>query len=299
MARIRIGLSSWTDRSLIESGKFYPPVVISAEARLRHYAAEFPDLVEVNSTHYALPAESNALRWAERTPAGFVFDVRMHGLITHHPTPLRSLPEELVAELPEDVRSADRIHFNQVPRHIAEEVMARFVAALKPLHEVGKLGAVLLQFPRWFEPCKSCLAHIAWCEERLGQYLHAVEFRNALWLDDRRRETTFSFLREYGLAYVCVDEPPGHPWSVPPVVEVTHPGLAYVRFHGRRHDTWEKPGVTPHERTRYLYSEDELREWVPRLRRLADEANEVHVLVNTNYEDYAVRNARQLRMMLR
>jgi len=55
MGRIRIGLSSWTDKSLLESGKFYPPEANDAEGRLRYYAFRFPDLVEVNSTYYSLP----------------------------------------------------------------------------------------------------------------------------------------------------------------------------------------------------------------------------------------------------
>jgi len=95
------------------------------------------------------------------------------------------------------------------------------------------------------------------------------------------------------LPLVCVDEPQGFPSSVPPLAEVTAP-LAVVRFHGRNAATWEAKGITVAERFNYLYSPEELQEWVPRIGRLAQEAEEVHVLFNNCYRDYAVRNARQM-----
>jgi len=298
MGRIRIGLSSWTDKSLIECGRFYPPGINASESRLRFYAQQFPDLVEVNSTYYGLPAERNSALWAERTPADFLFDVKMFSLITQHPTQPRSLPRDLAAKLDEETRKKAQIYLNQLPAEIGEEVIARFVQALRPLQHAGKLGAILFQFPRWFRAGRPSMEHIAWCQERLADYRMAVEFRSADWLSDAQRASTLAFLRERGITYVCVDEPQGLASSVPPLTAVTAPALAYVRFHGRRRDAWEKPGVSVQERTQYLYQESELREWVPKIRALAQEADEVHVLINTNYEDYPVINARQLRLLL-
>jgi uncharacterized protein YecE (DUF72 family) len=114
---------------------------------LRYYATEFPDLVEVNSTYYALPSERNSILWVQRTPDDLIFDVKMYSLITQHPTQPKSLPGDLYAELRQEVRSAKQVCCNHVPAEIAAEVLDRFVAALRPLHEAGKLGAVLLQFP--------------------------------------------------------------------------------------------------------------------------------------------------------
>ena len=74
MGDLRIGVSSWADPALIEDGSFYPKKSMTAEARLRWYARYF-DTVEINSSYYAIPAAQNALRWAERTPPGFVFNV--------------------------------------------------------------------------------------------------------------------------------------------------------------------------------------------------------------------------------
>jgi uncharacterized protein YecE (DUF72 family) len=298
MGRIRIGLSSWTDKSLLESGEFYPPEINDAEGRLKYYTTQFPDLVEVNSTYYSLPAERNAVLWVERTPDDFLFDVKMYSLFTQHPTVPRSLPKRVYEQLGEDVKSKPHIYLNQVSPDAAEEIMAGFVSALRPLHENGKLGAILLQFPHWFYPGQQSRDHILWCKERLADYTVAVEFRNSNWLREGNRENTLDFLKSKGLAYVCVDEPQGHKSSVPPIAEVTSPNLSYVRFHGRRGETWEQPGVTVHERTRYLYSREELQEWVPKVKELADSASEVHVLMNTNYSDYAVRNAGQFKQLL-
>jgi uncharacterized protein YecE (DUF72 family) len=94
------------------------------------------------------------------------------------------------------------------------------------------------------------------------------------------------------MAYVCVDEPQGFPSSVPPVLAATS-DLAVVRFHGHNRENWEKRNITPAERFRYLYSEEELAEWAPKVEGLAEQARETHVLFNNCYRDYAPKNARQ------
>jgi uncharacterized protein YecE (DUF72 family) len=298
MGRIRLGLSSWTDKSLIDCGRFYPPAVTSAEDRLRFYAAEFPDLVEVNSTYYSLPSERNSHLWAQRTPDDFLFDIKMYSLLTNHPTTVRSLPRDIQSALDERTLAGGRIYLNHVPAEARQELADRYAAALRPLSTAGKLGAILLQFPHWFRPTGDSLAHIEWLADRLQEYPVAVEFRGSAWLDAAHHEETLSFLRARDLAYVCVDEPQGYASSVPPLAVATSATLSYVRFHGRRQQTWEQKGVTVQERTKYLYGDDELREWVRRIHDLAQHAENVHVLMNTNYEDYAVRNMRQLQLLL-
>src|SRR5438105_645541 len=91
---VLVGTASWTDKSLIESGRFYPPEAKSPEQRLQYYASQFP-IVEVDSSYYAMPAERTAGLWVERTPADFTFDIKAFALFTHHPTPPRSLPKDL------------------------------------------------------------------------------------------------------------------------------------------------------------------------------------------------------------
>src|SRR5262249_54851583 len=100
------------------------------------------------------------------------------------------------------------------------------------------------------------------------------------------------------LPYVCVDMPQGFPSSLPPVAATTAKDLAMVRFHGRDRTAWAKKNVSASERFRYDYKKDELGEWVPKIRSLADSARETHVLMNNCYRDFAVRNARDLGSML-
>ena len=94
MGEVRVGVCSWADPALIEDGSFYPKKSMTAEARLRWYARFF-DTVEINSSYYAIPAARNAVLWAERTPPGFVFNVKAYALMTGHHARPQTLPAEL------------------------------------------------------------------------------------------------------------------------------------------------------------------------------------------------------------
>jgi uncharacterized protein YecE (DUF72 family) len=163
-----------------------------------------------------------------------------------------------------------------------------------PLHSAGKLGAVLFQFPQWFVISRKSKAYIEECAERLPDYRVAVEFRNKLWMEERNAEETLAFLEERTLPYVCVDMPQGFTSSIPPVIAATADDLSMVRFHGRNRDTWEAKSETASVRFRYDYPKEELEEWVPRIESLADQTRETHVLMNNCYQDFAVRNGREL-----
>jgi len=294
--RILIGTCSWTDRTLIECGRFYPPTAVSAEERLRFYASQFP-IVEVDSTYYGLPSQRNAALWARRTPQDFLFDIKAFSLFTHHPTPPSALPRELREALPPSLQEKERLYYRDLPPAVREELWRLFLDALLPLESAGKLGAVLFQFPPWFQPGPRSRDYILEAQERLAGYRLAVEFRAAAWLAPGQEARTLAFLREHRIPFVCVDEPQGLPNSVPPIAAVTA-DLALVRFHGRNRQAWAKKGATVQERFNYLYSEEELGEWVPAIRSLAQEAREVHVLYNNCYQDFAVRNARQMARLL-
>ena len=291
MGNIYYGTSSWTDRTLLDSKAFYPPAARRPEDRLRYYAEHFP-LVEVDSTFYALPSERNAELWAERTPAGFVFNVKAFGLMTQHAVATRSLPHNVRALLPEEAASKARVYARDLPPDAMDLVWEMFASALAPLAQAGKLGAILFQFPHWFAASR---ANVAYLRELAGRApaQPAIEFRGAGWMKDDKQERTFGLLREIGATYVVVDEPQGFSTSVPPVVASTSPDLAMIRFHGHNAENWEKRGISAAERFRYLYSEDELREWVPAARELAAGSTQLHVLMNNCYADYGVRNAAQ------
>ena len=294
-ARILAGTCSWADKSLVDCGRFYPPKLKTPEERLRYYAEQFP-LVEVDSTYYGLPSERNSALWVERTPAEFTFDVKGFRLMTQHPTPPSALPKDLRESLPKALAEKKNLYPRDLPARVVDEVWQRFESALLPLDSAGKLGVVVLQFPPWFLPGAESRDHLLEAKQRLPQYRLAVEFRNGRWLSEHNAGRTIEFLREHKLAFVCVDEPQGFESSVPPVAEATS-DVALVRFHGRNTSTWAARGISAAERFDWLYSEGELREWLPRIAKLAKETREVHLLMNNCREDKAVVGARQLQLM--
>jgi uncharacterized protein YecE (DUF72 family) len=281
---------------LIQSGRFYPGWARSAEGRLQYYASEFP-VVEVDSSYYALPSERVSTLWVTRTGDGFIFDIKAFRLFTQHPTPHTALPKDVREALPSELREKRNIYQRDMPAELADELWTRFERALLPLDSAGKLGVVLFQFPPWFYPGNEQREYILSCQERLPQYRIAVEFRHNSWVNEKNKERTLDFLRDNDLPYVCVDQPQGFKSSLPPIAEVTS-DISLVRFHGRNSEMWEKRGASVAERFNYLYSEEELQEWVPRIRELASTTRQLHVLFNNCYQDKAVGNASQVRLML-
>jgi len=286
MGQIKMGTASWTDKTLIASG-WYPPEADTPEKRLRFYARQFP-LVEVDATYYALPAEQTAQAWAERTPAGFTFNVKAFSLFTQHPTPVRALPADLREAA--SVSGKDRVYLKDVDPAVADQAWERFLTALEPLNSAGKLGAILLQFPPWFPIGRGRKDYILACAQRVAPRRVCVEFRNRTWMTEDNQEETLEFLASHQIPYVCVDMPQGYPSSIPPVLAVTS-DLAVVRMHGHS-DKWDSKDI--YERFGYEYSPKELAEWVPKIRDLADRADTTHVLFNNCYSNYAQVNARQL-----
>jgi len=296
MGDILVGTCSWTDPTLIECGRFYPSWARSAEARLRYYASQFP-IVEVDSSYYALPNERTSGLWVKRTGDEFIFDIKAFRFFTQHPTPLASLSKDIQEALPVEVKKKANIYYRDLPTELLNELWNRFEQALLPLDSSGKLGVVLFQFPPWFYPGNEQRDYILACKERLPQYTIAVEFRHNSWVNEKNIERTLNFLRDHNLPFVCVDEPQGFKSSVPAVAEATS-DIALIRFHGRNRETWEKKGISVTERLNYLYSEEELGEWVPRIKELASKTHQLHVLFNNCHHDKAVVNARQVRRML-
>jgi uncharacterized protein YecE (DUF72 family) len=140
VANIKVGTASWTDKTLIASG-WYPPDVDTPEERLRYYSSVFP-LVEVDSTYYTPPAERNAELWVDRTPAGFTFNVKAFSLLTQHPTRTAALYKDI-----RPTTDKKNVYLKDLDSDAVETVWDRFLQALTPLYEAGKLGVLLFQFP--------------------------------------------------------------------------------------------------------------------------------------------------------
>jgi uncharacterized protein YecE (DUF72 family) len=294
---IRIGTASWTDPTMTAPGVFYPRGTDTAEERLAYYASTFP-IVEVDATYYALPSPRVAQAWVDRTPPDFVFEAKAHALMTGQPTETRRLPKPIREALPGELAAKPRLYARDLPGELRDAVWEMYLAGLEPLRASGQLGSVLLQYPRWFYPLGENRDQILEARERLGPVASAVEFRSETWFNEKNRERTLRFLTDNKIPFVMVDGPQGLRSSVPPITAVTSPELALIRFHGRRAETWEARGIETVERFRYLYTPDELGEWVDRIREAAEEAREVHVLMNNCYANYGSTNARELAAML-
>jgi uncharacterized protein YecE (DUF72 family) len=290
MAEIRVGTAGWTDKTLISSG-WYPPEADSPEQRLRYYARQFR-LVEVDSTYYALPAEQTAATWRDRTPAWFTFNIKAFSLFTQHPTPVKAMPVDLREAAGKSGK--DRVYLKDMDPEVADQAWDRFFAALAPLEEAGKLGAILMQFPPWFPISRANKQYIVACAERAAPRRVCVEFRNRTWMTPDNQKETLEFLSSHQLPYVCVDEPQGYPSSIPPVLAATS-DLAMVRMHGHS-DKWDSKSI--YEKFGYRYSEKEMTEWAGNVQRLAEDAAETHVVFNNCYRDYAQVNARELTDLL-
>jgi len=247
MSNVLVGTSSWTDKTLIESGKFYPRTATTPEERLRFYAGQFP-IVEIDSSYYGLPTEENAQRWVDRTPPGFVFNIKAYRLFTLHQTPVVSLPTELRQAL--GPVSKKNVYEKDVPEEIKRELWTSFRHVLEILRGAGKLGAVHMQFAPWVAFHPENFDHIEHCRAMLAGFNIAVEFRNGTWFNtERHMARTLQFARDNGLVNVIVDEPKGIANTIPAVWEVTNPNLAVVRLHGRNHATWNQKGLKASSRS--------------------------------------------------
>ncbi|MEV0733797.1 DUF72 domain-containing protein [Polymorphospora sp. NPDC050346] len=287
MGDVLVGTASWTDRTLLDSG-WYPASADTPEKRLAYYAGRFP-IVEVDATYYSPPAERTAQLWAARTPAAFTFNIKAFSLLTGHPTKVSAIYKDLRPQT--DKRN---VYPDDLPPQTYEEIWTRFLSALDPLADAGKLGAVLFQFPPWYAISRAHKEYLIEVRDRCRPLRAVFEFRHESWFKGANRDETLDFLRGHRLPYVAVDMPQGHRSSVPPVLSATA-DLAVVRFHGHS-DKWTSRDI--HEKFGYDYSDRELRDWAPKLRELADSADRTHVLMNNCYRDFAQKNARTLTELL-
>ncbi len=293
MGDVKVGISSWTEKTLVKETDFYPRGTKNPEGMLRYYASQFR-IVEADAGFYRMPSEDTAAKWAERTPRDFTFNVKVFRAFTLHPFTADVLPKDLQGEFSQDKK---RLYWKDLPEAVQRELLERFRQAQRPLHFGRKLGALLVQLPKWVFPSHETRAHLAALRKAWPDYHLAIEFRDVSWISEKNIERTMEFLRGNDFTYVCVDEPQvGR--TLPPVVKVASPKLAMIRFHGRNAESWNKRVDTAAERFDYEYSEAELKEWAPRVRALSEKAEHTHAIFNNCHRDYAVNNAKQLASLL-
>lgn len=286
---ILVGTSSWADPGFVE--EWYPKG-LPAKDRLPYYAERFR-VVEVNSSFYGIPERDTVGRWARVTPEGFVFDVKLPRLLSRHASQLKELPPDLRGDV--EVTGRGRVRLTP---ELEAEVVERLKRAVEPLERAGKLRAFLLQLTPAFSPDRHELGELDALIEGLAPHPVAVEFRHHGWMRGERAERTLAQLSERGAVYVCVDAPPeDHVPIMPPIDAVTRDDLAYLRLHGRNTDGYLR-GRTVAERFGWRYSDQELGEVGERVRGLAEQAGEVHVLFNNNRGDDAPTAAQRFMSLL-
>jgi len=294
VGNVRVGTAGWSDASLSRAELFYPKAAKTPEARLRHFAEHF-NLLEVDSTFYALLAADTVSRWLEWTPAAFRFHAKAHPVFTGHPIDARRLPAELAAQVP---ARDSRIYPSDLPDELCAEIEHRYFESLGPLTASGRLASILIQFPPWFAATRGNVRHIESLRKRYPAAPFAIEFRNRTWLLPERRERVVDFLRAQEIVYVIVDEPDVARAGVPPIPLVTAPRLAVLRFHGQNHEAWARPGASIAERFNYLYGPGELERWAETVCRLSREADEVHAVFTNGVRNFAILNAKGLAALL-
>jgi uncharacterized protein YecE (DUF72 family) len=287
--RIVVGTSSWADPGFV--AEWYPKGMAARE-RLGWYAERF-EMVELNSSFYAVPEPGTVARWTEVTPPGFTFHLKLHRLLSRHSAEAESLPPDLRGDADVDNRGKVRLD----PK-LEVGLADAFLESVKPLEEAGKMGSFLLQLSPAFSPKRHDLEELRPLVERLAPHVVAIELRNRNWVDGERTEQTLEAVSGLGAAWVGVDAPRADHFTImPPVDAVTDERMAFLRAHGRNAEGYLK-GRSVAERFGWEYSDTELEEIAGRATELAERAEIVNVAFNNNRGADAPTSARRMRELL-
>jgi len=262
MARYHIGTAGWSYEDW--EGVVYPARKPRGIHPLVFLAAYF-NVVEINSTFYRPATVAMAASWVRKVAAfpDFLFAVKLYQAFTH-----------------------------QRQDYSAQDVAA-FTQGLAPLQAAGRLGAVLLQFPWSFHRTAANAAYLLRLFRSFAGYPLALEVRHASWDEP----DFYQELTERKVAFCNIDQPL-FGQSLKPSAIVTNPELSYVRLHGRNTKDWFREGAGRDDRYNYLYGQDELADWVQRIKDLGRKSSKVFVITNNHYQGQAVANALQIRNLL-
>lgn len=260
--KVLIGPAGWSYKDW--NGIVYPATPGKKFDPLE-YLARFFDTIEINSSFYRAPAASTSRAWLKRVAhnANFKFTAKLHQIFTH----------ERGKATAEDERA--------------------FREGIDPLHEAGKLGALLVQFPWSFKNTNEERTYMNRLADRFDNYPLVVEVRHISWNDSRVLES----FEERGIGLCNIDQPLFSK-SIKPAAVSTSP-LGYVRLHGRNYQNWFREEAPRDERYNYLYSLDELDPWIERIKQVATHTKETYVITNNHFRGKAVVNAIEIEAALK
>lgn len=267
-----VGTSGWhypEGRGTWE-GVFYPTRADRGRGfdELAFYADRF-NAVEINSTFYGQPRASVSLSWVRRTPAHFEFAVKLFQKFTH---------PRMAAD----------------PSAITQSDVDQFKAGIEPLAAAGRLGPLLAQFPPSFHESPEALRYIAWLLATFADYAVAVELRHRSWSD--RPSVVERLLSEHRAAWVQLDEPKFSS-SIRQDLTPNIEGFMYVRLHGRNAAEWWEHDEAE-DRYNYLYTEDELKPIVEKVRAARSTVRKLYLFLNNHFSAAAVADAVMVRDLL-
>jgi len=288
--KILVGTASWSDPGFVE--RWYPPKLPAGD-RLPWYADHF-EMVEVNSSFYAVPDARMVNRWCHVTPNDFTFDFKLHRLLSRHAAAIKSLPPAL-----QRVAEADEKGRVNLTAKLERALLAQVIESTEPLRAAGKFGAFLLQLSPAFSPRKHALTELDEIVTRLAPLGLVVELRNRNWTESETLMQALDFFRRHQTAFALVDAPAEAHFTIMPsdLDEITSPDLTYLRLHGRNADAYLR-GKTVADRFNYDYSDEEIRDVAERTKKIARRADQVHVVFNNNALDFAPHAALRLRAAL-
>ncbi len=256
--KIRIGPAGWSYKDW--NGIVYPTAPGSKFDPLS-YLAEFFDTIEINSSFYGPPTSSTTRGWLNRVihNPNFMFTAKLHQVFTHSRGKATAADEKAFRE------------------------------GIEPLHEAGKLGGLLLQFPWSFKNTDDDRLYLTHLLDRFKDYPLIVEVRHSSWNTPQVLES----FEERGVG-VCNIDQPLFSKSIKPAALSTSP-IGYVRLHGRNYQNWFREQAPRDDRYNYLYTVDELDPWIERIKRIAEQTRETYVITNNHFRGKAVVNAVEIK----
>jgi uncharacterized protein YecE (DUF72 family) len=289
---LRIGTSGWnypTGRGTW-NGVFYPPARRRPRGfdELAFYSSHF-DTVEVNSTFYGQPKAAVCRAWADRTPPGFEFSVKLYQKFTHP----KMYEERLAGSLPELSAPGDATARRELARPNQAD-LDEFRRGIEPLAAAGKLGALLAQFPPSFKETPAARDYLAQLLTALTGYAVAVELRHKSWSD--RMGDTLTLLNEFQAAWVQIDEPK-FKLSIRQNYLPNVRSFYYMRLHGRNVEQWWRHAKSE-DRYDYLYSADELREFSDTADAARRLVRKLYLYTNNHFSAKSVANAVMIKQQL-
>ena len=288
MSHLRIGTSGWhyPDGKGTWNGIFYPPVGRRPRGfdELSFYAEHF-DTVEVNSTFYGQPRASVSQKWADRTPEGFEFSVKLYQKFTH--------PKMFKKRIEQAVPEGDQAAIEELARpNLAD--LDEFKRGIDPLAARGKLGALLAQFPPSFKFGPSEIDYLTALLQAFSGYSLAVELRHSSWSD--QMADSVGLLNSFGAAWVQIDEPKFR-FSVRQNFLPNVPGIYYVRLHGRNASAWWTHEQAE-DRYNYLYTAEELVDITETAGAARELVKKAYLYTNNHYSAKSVANAAMIKQQL-